>query len=65
MNFLIKNKFSETKKSRKKIITKTMRIDDESTLFKEIPYKINSIIDIGIWVNKLINNNEGGDLDAQ
>jgi hypothetical protein len=41
-----------------------MRIDDGSDLFKEIPYKINSIIDIGIWVNKLINNNEGGKIDA-
>jgi hypothetical protein len=42
-----------------------MRIDDGSDLFKEIPYKINSIIDIGIWVNKLITNNEGGELNAQ
>ena len=65
MKLLFKNKFSETKKSRKKIITKTMQVDDESTLFKDIPYKINSIIDIGIWVNKLINNNEGGEINAQ
>ena len=64
MNFLFKNKSPETKKSRKRAITKTMRLDEESALFKDIPYKINTVIDIGIWINKLTNNSEGGKIDA-
>jgi hypothetical protein len=42
-----------------------MQLSEESFLFKDIPYTISSIIDIGIWVNKMINNNLGGEINAQ
>ena len=64
MNFLFRNKLSEVKESRNKVVTKTMHIDKDSTVYKDIPYKTNNVINVGIWINKLINKIEGGDINA-
>jgi hypothetical protein len=65
MNFLFNNKFSEARHSQKKAVTKTMRIHERSDLYKDISYQTNTVINIGRWVNRMINNNNGGEINAQ
>jgi hypothetical protein len=65
VNFLFKNRFPETEQSQKKAVTKTMQIDQESALLNDIPYDINIVINIGRWINRVINNSKGGVIYAQ
>jgi hypothetical protein len=58
MNFLFRNNLSEKDESSR--LTKYNEIDYqlESSLLIEIPYELHAIINVGFWVNDILNNKE-------